>query len=136
LQEIFFSNIAEANLYRLFWRMFQQLLNWRTLLALIAILIVSGTVWYSSYLGNKIEREERDKVELWVEAGKSLINPANTDTRLPLMITTQKNIPIIETTERDSIMQWINLDSTEIEENWLAGDTLKNPNTNAYSCVS
>jgi signal transduction histidine kinase len=132
LQEIFFSNIAEANLYRLFWRMFQQLLNWRTLLALIAILIVSGTVWYSSYLGNKIEREERDKVELWVEAGKSLINPANTDTRLPLMITTQKNIPIIETTERDSIMQWINLDSTEIEENWLAGDTLKNPNTNAY----
>jgi hypothetical protein len=112
--------------------MFRQLLNWRTLLALIAILIVSGTVWYSSYLANKIEKEEREKVELWVEAVKSIANPANTDTKLPSMILIQKDIPIIEANERDSIMQWVNLDSAEIEEGWVKGNTLKDPNKNSY----
>jgi signal transduction histidine kinase len=104
------------------------------LLALIAILIVSGTVWYSSYLANKIEKEERDKVGLWVEAGKFFLNPANenADTRLALMITTQKDIPIIETTEMDSIMQWVNLDSAEVEDGWVKGDSVKNLNTNRY----
>jgi len=113
-------------------RMFQQVLNWRTLLALIAILIVSGTVWYSSYLANKIEKDEREKVELWIEAGKSLLNPANQDIRLPSIITTQNKIPIIETTEKDSIMQWVNLDSAEVEEGWKKGDTIKDPNKNSY----
>lgn len=112
--------------------MFQQVFNWRILLALIAILIVSGTVWYSSYLANKIEREEREKVELWIEAGKSLLNPANQDIRLPSIITTQNKIPIIETTEKDSIMQWVNLDSIEVEEGWTSDDTLKDPNKNSY----
>ena len=81
--------------------MFQQVFNWRTLLALIAILIVSGTVWYSSYVANKIEKDEREKVELWIEAGKSLLNPANQDIRLPSIITTQNKIPIIEATEKE-----------------------------------
>src|SRR5947209_4849161 len=112
--------------------MFPQLINWRTLLALLAILIVSGTVWYSSYLAKKIEKEERSKVELWIEAVKSINNPSNTDTRLPLLITTQKDIPIIETTEMDSIMQWVNLDSISVEQGWPRGDTIKNPNKNAY----
>jgi signal transduction histidine kinase len=112
--------------------MFQQVLNWRTLLAVLAILIVSGTVWYSSYLANKIERDEREKVELWIEAGKSLLNPANQDIRLPALITTKNKIPIIEATEKDSIMQWVNLDSAKVEEGWAAGDTLKDPNRNPY----
>lgn len=113
--------------------MFRQLLNGRTLLALIAILIVSGTVWYSSYLAKKIEVEERQKVELWIEAGKSLLDPANTSSlRLPLMITQQKDIPIIEASERDSIMQWVNLDSASVEGAWHKTDTVKDPNTNAY----
>src|SRR5688572_331072 len=112
--------------------MFQQVLNWRTLLAIIAILIVSGTVWYSSYLANKIEKEEREKVELWIEAGKSMLNPANQDIRLPSLITLHNRIPIIETTEKDSIMQWVNLDSIEVEEGWRNGDTQKDPNKNSY----
>jgi hypothetical protein len=53
--------------------MFRQIINLRTGLALIAILIVSGTIFYSQYLARKIAREERQKVEQWVEAGKSLL---------------------------------------------------------------
>ncbi|HEX2608477.1 MAG TPA: HAMP domain-containing sensor histidine kinase [Flavisolibacter sp.] len=95
--------------------MFRQLINWRTLLAVIAICIVSGTVWYSSYLARKIEKEERQKVEEWVEASKSLINPDNTDTRLPFKIFQDHNdIPIIETNERDSISGYQNLDTAKI----------------------
>ncbi len=97
--------------------MFQQIINWRTLIAIIAILIVSGTIVYSRYLANKIALEEKQKVEEWVEAGKFLINsPDETDTRLPLKIiqNNENDVPIIETDEKDSIIQFINLDSVKV----------------------
>lgn len=114
--------------------MFQQVFNWRILLAFVAILIVSGTVWYSSYLANKIEKEERQRVALWVEAGKFFLNPANenADTKLALAVTTQNNIPIIETTEKDSIMQWVNLDSANVEAGWPKDSSVKEPNKNNF----
>ncbi|MBS1576686.1 MAG: HAMP domain-containing histidine kinase [Bacteroidetes bacterium] len=96
--------------------MFQQLFNWRALLAFIAILIVTGTIFYSRYLANKIAGEEREKVEQWVEAGKFVINsPSDADTRLASLIQREnKDIPIIETDERDSITSHVNLDSVKI----------------------
>jgi signal transduction histidine kinase len=99
--------------------MFRQFLNWRTGLALIAILIVSGTVIYSQYLARKIAREEKQKVEQWIEAGKFLFNsPLDADTRLASMILTEnKTIPIIETNEKDSILQYVNLDSAKAANN-------------------
>jgi signal transduction histidine kinase len=94
--------------------MFQQILNWRTGLALIAILIVSGTIFYSQYLARKIAADERIKVEQWVEASKSLLDPNITDTRLPSkIIFDNKDIPIIETNEKDSITYSVNLDSAK-----------------------
>ena len=95
--------------------MFRQILNWRTVLALIAIVIVSGTIFYSQYLARKIAKEEKQKVQQWVEAGKFLINsPVDADTRLASMILTEnKSIPIIETDEKDSITQYVNLDSAK-----------------------
>lgn len=91
-----------------------QYLNWRILLALVAIGIVSGTIFYSEYLGTKIAKDERQKVEQWVEAGKFIINaPADADTKLPSLIRNeQKSIPIIETDEKDSVVSFINIDSS------------------------
>ena len=97
--------------------MFQQIINWRTLVAIIAILIASGTIVYSRYLASKIANEEKQKVEEWVEAGKFLINsPNEADTRLPFKIiqNNENDVPIIETDEKDSIIQFINLDTTKI----------------------
>ena len=96
--------------------MFQQIINWRVLLAIVSILIVSGTIVYSRYLANKIANEEKQKVEEWVEAGKFLIDNRVEDTRLPLRIiqNNENDVPIIETNESDSIIQSINLDSTKI----------------------
>jgi signal transduction histidine kinase len=112
--------------------MFRQLLNWRILLAVIAIFIVSGTIWYSSYIANKIEEDERKKVMLWIEAGISINNPNNLDTRLPSLIIIQKEIPIIEATEKDSIMNWVNLDSMEVLGGWKEPEKKRIWNNNHY----
>lgn len=102
--------------------MLPQILNWRTGLAAIAIGIVIGTIFYSRYLARKIAKEERQKVEHWVEASKSLLNPKISDIRLPFrIISDNHDIPIIETNEKDSITNYVNLDSTRIvrDKNYL-----------------
>src|SRR6266496_755132 len=94
--------------------MFQQLLNWRTAVAFIAILIVTGTIFYSQYLAKKIAKDERKKVEQWVEASKSLFDPNINDTRLASkIIWGNHDIPIIATNEKDSITEFVNLDSAK-----------------------
>jgi signal transduction histidine kinase len=104
--------------------MFQQIFNWRAGLAFIAILIVTGTIFYSRYLARKIASQERLKVEQWVEASKSVLDPKNTDTELSLRIVRDNtDIPIIETNEKDSITAYQNLDSirAKTEKNYLPG---------------
>ena len=85
-------------------------------------MIVSGTIWYSSYLAEKIEKEEKEKVEAWVEASNSLLNPNTTDVKLAFKITQDNDdIPIIVTNEKDSITDYKNVDSIKIlqEKNYL-----------------
>ena len=95
--------------------MLGEFFNWRSLLAVIAIAIVSGTVFYSNYLGRKIAREERQKVEEWVEASNALLSTTAGDTRLPFkIIQDNDDVPVIWTNEQDSIVQYINLDSQKI----------------------
>jgi len=92
--------------------MIQPWLNWRTALAIVAIAIVSGTIFYSQYLARKIGNDERQKVQLWVEASKSILNNPSMDLSLPNMVRNeQRSVPIIETNESDSIIDYVNLDS-------------------------
>ncbi|HZF66292.1 MAG TPA: HAMP domain-containing sensor histidine kinase [Chitinophagaceae bacterium] len=114
--------------------MLPQLLNWRTLLAFIAILIVSGTIWYSSYLANKIEKEEKQKVEEWVEASNALLNPNSTDTRLPFKILQgNDDIPIIVTNQNDSILDYKNVDTNKVkaDNNYLNKTLIRFKSQNA-----
>jgi signal transduction histidine kinase len=105
--------------------MFNSLLNWRTVLAVIAIAIVTGTVFYSNHLAKKIAAEERIKIEQWVEATKDIANPNTTDIILAGRILTEnsKDIPMIQVDEKDSIMDNRNLDSAKIktDKNYLPG---------------
>ena len=102
-------------------------------MALVAILIVSGTIWYSSYLAEKIKKEERQKVEEWVEAEKALLNPDNRETQLSFkIIQDNTDIPIIETNEKDSIISWVNFDSSKVEKAWKKEDGQKSPDKNSY----
>ena len=98
--------------------MFNSLLNWRTVLAVIAIAIVTGTVFYSNHLAKKIAAEEKIKIEQWVDASKDIAN-INNSSNLASRIFTEnsKDIPMIQTNEQDSIMDHRNLDSVEIIRN-------------------
>jgi signal transduction histidine kinase len=90
--------------------MIQPLLNWRSLITIVAIFIVTGTIFYSQYLAKKIAGEEKQKVEQWVAASKAILSTP--DLTLPNLIRNeQQSIPIIETNERDSISGFVNLDS-------------------------
>ncbi|HTE11911.1 MAG TPA: HAMP domain-containing sensor histidine kinase, partial [Chitinophagaceae bacterium] len=96
--------------------MIASLFNWRTGLALVAIVIVSSSVFYSQYLAKKIIKEERLRVEQWVEAAKLLVNDSTgVSTKLvTLIIPENKTIPIIVTNEKGDIVTSANLDSAKI----------------------
>jgi len=99
-------------------------LHWRWLFALLGIGIVCGTIFYSQYLANKIEREEQQKIEQWLAASKAIINP---DLTLPNLIRNeQHSIPVIETNEKDSITSYFNLDTLKAaQDNTYLRDKLK-----------
>ncbi|MEO5649037.1 MAG: HAMP domain-containing sensor histidine kinase [Ginsengibacter sp.] len=102
--------------------MLRQLLNLRMGLALIAMAIVTGTIFYSNFLSKKIEIEEREKISQWVEANKFIASaPQNIDLTLASQIQQQNDdIPIIWTNENDSIIDSRNLDSSQLSsKNYL-----------------
>lgn len=103
--------------------MFTQFFNWRSLLAVIGIAIVTGTIFYSNYLAKKIAREEREKVNQWVESNRlAATAPENTDLTLVALIQQHNtDIPIIQTNEKDSIIDSKNLDSlkSRTDKNYL-----------------
>ena len=98
--------------------MFRSIFNWRTLLAMIAIAIVSGTIFYSNFLAKKIAAEEKLKIEQWVEAVKNINNPADSETNLSskILIENSRDIPMIAVTEKDSILDHYNLDSIKLKK--------------------
>jgi hypothetical protein len=96
--------------------MIQPLFNWKTGLALIAIAIVSGTIFYSRFLAKKIGDEERTRVEQWVEAGKLLVSDTSglSDRLVSIILTENRTIPIIVTNEKNQIIDHVNLDSASV----------------------
>jgi signal transduction histidine kinase len=98
--------------------MIKQWFNYRTLLALVAICIVVGTVFYSQYLSQKIALDERKKVEAWVEAQQTILNSSDSAslTLASFISTSNIDIPIIETDEKNNISgNYKNLDSNLIK---------------------
>jgi len=98
----------------------KQWFNWRSFLGLIAVLIVSGTIFYSESLSQKIAAQERNNVSIWVEAQKTILNSSDTASlNLATKISSGNiNIPIIETDEKDSISNnYLNLDTFEVKSN-------------------
>jgi nitrogen-specific signal transduction histidine kinase len=95
--------------------MFSDFLNWRTALAVLAIIIVSGTIIYSGYVSKKIKEDERKKIELWIEAKKTELLTENKEALTLVSHITTKNtaIPIIWANERDSIIDFVNMDTAK-----------------------
>lgn len=92
--------------------------HWKGVLVLIAILLVSGTIFYSKYVSGKIAREERKNVEAWAEAQRTILNSSDSASiNLATRISTENTqIPIIETDEHDRLTgNYLNLDSEKVK---------------------
>ncbi len=94
----------------------RQYLNWKTYLAIIALIIVSASLFYTSRLAGELAVEEKKKVEDIAAALKILSDPNNTkDLETAVAINTMaqnKNIPLIIADEKDNIKDKINIDSS------------------------
>ena len=81
--------------------------HWKLSLFLAAIIIGSGSLLYTNYLVDKIDQEERKKIELWAEATKQLANsgmgPVN-NILATRIIQENTTIPIIQTNEVGEII--------------------------------
>lgn len=98
--------------------MLQYWLNWKTLIALIALLIISGTIFYSNYLANRIKLDEKIKIEQWAEAVKSNASNQITDNNLSGRILSEnsQDIPIIVVSEKGIVLDSRNVDSTRLTD--------------------
>ena len=97
--------------------MFRQVLNWKTLLAVIAIVIVSGTIFYSQYLSRKIARDEKSRVEAFADAQRirATTEDPNVLEFTGRLTSENKTIPIVETDERGNPTGiYVNLDSSRV----------------------
>ncbi len=104
--------------------MFSQYFNpiaigWRTGLAIIAIAIVTGTIFYSNYLAKKIAHDEREKVDVWVQSlqTRAVVNEQAAIDLTNTIASHNTDIPIIETDEKDNPSgQGLNLDTNKIKK--------------------
>lgn len=99
--------------------MLSNLTNWRTILSAIAIIIVSGTIFYSNYLSGKIAADERKKVNVWAESLKTRSTTSDESAlNLTNLIASENNdIPIIETDEKNNPTgNYLNISADLIKE--------------------
>ncbi len=97
--------------------MFQRFINLRTVLGLVAIAFVTASIFFSNYLAKKIAAGEKLKIEQYVAAVNDLNNINNADTKLAtkIILDNSKDIPLIQTNEKDSILS-SNFDSVQIKK--------------------
>ena len=85
-------------------------ITWRWIIIAASFVIITLILWNTYTFFQIFKNEERVKMEHWAEAEKSLMNAGdNTDIELPLKIIQNARIPII-LTEKDSIINQINID--------------------------
>lgn len=93
----------------------------------VSFLIISLILWNTYTFFQIFKNEERLKMNLWANAQKTLINAdENTDVELPLQIfSNNSSIPII-LTEKDSIINTVNIDEAIVKDKQKAKAFLKN----------
>jgi len=84
--------------------------RWKLILAIIAIIIGISSLFITNKLVKELENEERNKIELWADATKHLVNlQGEGDYSLAIkVISENSNIPVILVDECDSILEYRN----------------------------
>ena len=66
-------------------------------MAIVALLIVIGTIWYASHIANKVQREERQKIKLWSQAIRK---------KAALVKLTNQSFSALAEKERENVKLW------------------------------
>jgi len=92
----------------------RQFLNWKFFLVLLAVVIAFVSLYYANNLTRKLAIEERNKVVFISQALENIARSTESDIILATSII-EKNttIPLIQTDEKDSILEVRNTDSTQ-----------------------
>ena len=89
---------------------------WKIGIIIGGIGIVIGSYFYSNFLAEEISKREEKTMQEWVAAQKMIANayPGDDLTLSAEIIAEQKNIPVIETDEKDSIMSYLNVEAEKV----------------------
>ncbi len=72
--------------------------RWKIVLLLAALLIAFGTIWYTSYIASKVQKEERQKVKLWSETIRK---------KAALVKLTNQSFSALANEERKKVELWV-----------------------------
>jgi two-component system, sporulation sensor kinase D len=91
--------------------------RWKQILLLSAILIGTGSLWYTNRLVADIKFTERQKMELWAEATRIVIGaPLESELAFPFsVIESNTHIPVILTDSMGHILGSKNIDTTKVK---------------------
>ncbi|MBL4752170.1 MAG: HAMP domain-containing histidine kinase [Flavobacteriales bacterium] len=97
---------------------YSQKQYWKLILLAFAVVIGLSSLWYTNSLVNKLQWEERKKVELWAEATRQLANSqSGGDLSFVLkVIIDNETVPVILADKDDNVLSFVNLDSAAAEE--------------------
>jgi signal transduction histidine kinase len=99
-------------------KIFRHKILWRLSLPLIAVIIGTGSLFYTEKLVDSLKTEERKKVELWAEATR-LINSSDENQDLDFLfsiIENNKTVPVILTDSADNIITCGNISEKRKED--------------------
>jgi signal transduction histidine kinase len=96
---------------------------WKIVLLATAVVIGLSSLWYTSTLVDKLQHEERKKVELWAEATRVLANKQSGGdlTFVLKVIIDNETVPVILADREGNVLSFVNLDSARAEQpGWLS----------------
>lgn len=103
-------------------RIYSRKTRWKLILLLGVLGFVTGSVWYTTYIASDLKGSERQRMEIWAEAQRSVLdansNPESTcDLELQLKILeSNTSIPMILVDRGDRIMDTRNYNRSHEED--------------------
>jgi len=97
----------------------QHFFNWKTYFIVIALAIVSATLYYTNLLAGRLAEDEKRKVEQYVQ-GLNVLSQTSDPIAIEYILelsAQNKTIPIILTDEQNNILDYKNLDSLSLVSN-------------------
>lgn len=102
--------------------------KWKTLIILLAFAIAGLSMWYTNNLVNKLKQEERQKIEIWAEANREILEtPLDGEISLYLfkIISENKTIPRILVDNAGNISNSMNIEFNEANKDEILQEKLK-----------